>query len=464
MSAMPQLIEDELDKPVDPGLPDGSLLLNGEFKITKRISHGGFGITYLAHDTSLNRKVVIKECFPEAFCNRRRNSSVMVRSSTYEEKFRSIVEMFMREARSIAKMRHPNIVAVHRVFEDNHTAYMTLDLIEGHDLKTIIDDEDRSLTPHQVKDILFKVLDAIELVHAHDLLHRDISPDNILLDRGGNPVLIDFGAAREEASRETRAVSTVMVVKDGYSPQEFYFAGSKQNASSDLYALAATFYHLISGQAPVNSQTRVSEIAGSNADPCMPLLGSFPEYDDTFLAAIDKAMMISPKDRIQSVREWIAMIDPQNSHVDDYERPVVNESLSMTLTTIVSETNRDLLTIPPTPLKKTPLETLQENTASDVADWVREFNEESQNSPDDGAIELKNEPKYAGRIARPQTTPPVSVNRHKARNPADFQVGPDPVVKKSRINLKLIGAVVGLLGVCYAALSNPYIVLGLFGL
>jgi serine/threonine protein kinase len=465
MTAMPAMF-DENENPIDAGLPDGVSLMDGEFTITGRISHGGFGITYLAYDNSLNRTVVIKECFPEAFCNRRNNSSVMVRSPTHENQYKSIVDMFMREARSIAKMRHPNIVGVHRVFEDNHTAYMALDLIEGHDLKEILDDEDRSFSPTQIKEILFKILDAIELVHAHDLLHRDISPDNILLDKWGNPVLIDFGAAREEASKKTRTISTVMVVKDGYSPQEFYFAGSSQNESSDLYALAATFYHLISGQAPVNSQTRVSEIAVNNPDPCQPLCGSFPEYDDVFLAAIDQAMRIAPNERLQSARAWVEMIDPHNTHVDDYVRPVVNESLGMTLTSLVSETNKELLTIPPTPLKKTPLELLQENTSEDVADWVKEFNEETQNGSGDGAIELHDAPKFSGRFTRQKTMPPSAHKLSDANYEMEAEVAHAQVTQapKKGMNLRLLGAVLVVLGGCFAAMTNAEAVVKLAGL
>lgn len=467
MTAMPDPIDDLT--PDDDGLPDGMSLMDGEFTITGRISHGGFGITYLAYDNSLNRTVVIKECYPEAFCNRRDNSSVVVRSSAHEDQYKSIVQMFMREARSIAKMRHPNIVGVHRVFEDNHTAYMALDLIDGDDLKEIMEDEDRTLTPTQIKDMLFKILDAIELVHAHDLLHRDISPDNILLDKWGNPVLIDFGAAREEASKKSHMISTVMIVKDGYSPQEFYFAGSKQNASSDLYALAATFYHLISGQAPVNSQARVAEIAVNNPDPCQPLCGSFPDYDDLFLAAIDKAMRISPKDRLQSAREWVDMIDPHKTHVDDYVRPVVNESLGMTLTSLVSETNKELLTIPPTPLKKTPLELLQENTSEDVADWVKEFNEETRNGTGDGAIELDDAPKFSGRFGRPKTIPPfkpMSLDPTMVPQPMPEYHDPEAEAprKKAGLNLKLVMAVLVVLGGCFAALNNAETVVQMAGL
>jgi serine/threonine protein kinase len=456
MNAMPDPIYDEAST-VDEGLPDGMSLLDNEFTVTGRLSHGGFGITYLAKDNSLNRTVVIKECFPEAFCTRRNNTSVMVRSPTYEEQYLSIVKMFTREAQSIAKMRHPNIVGVHRVFEDNNTAYMALDLIDGHDLMEIIEDEDRDLTPKQIKDILFKILDAIELVHAHDLLHRDISPDNILLDKWGNPFLIDFGAAREEASKRTRAVSTLMVVKDGYSPHEFYFAGSKQDASSDLYALAATFYHIISGQAPINSQTRVSEVAINNPDPCVPLSGSFPDYEDAFLAAIDKAMRIPPLDRIQSAREWVNSIDPHNKHLENYVRPVVNESLGMTLTSLVSETNRELLTIPPIPMKETPLQALQSNMSENVADWVKEFNAETKNGEDRAKASDSNV--SVGSSKKRTMSPTATLSPETTYE--DNSVTKSPIQR--RINLKLIAAVIGLLGGCFAVLNDPDLIFGLIG-
>ena len=95
--------------------------------------------------------------------------------------------------------------------------------------------------------MLLKLLDAVKYLHARDILHRDISPDNILIDPRGEPILIDFGAAREEATRTSRVLSSIHTVKDGYIPQEFYIAGSAQGPSSDLYALAATFYHIITG-------------------------------------------------------------------------------------------------------------------------------------------------------------------------------------------------------------------------
>ena len=359
-------------------LPSGTTLLGDQFTIERPLSNGGFGITYLAEDNFLGRRVVIKECYPEAFC-RRDGKRVLVRSHIHHEKYRAIVEMFMREARSIAKLRHPNIVGVHRIFEDNETAYMVLDLIHGRDLLSLIKDEDDVLNPQQMKEVLIKTLDAVELIHRNDLLHRDLSPDNILLDKWGSPVLIDFGAAREEASRETRAVSAVLVVKDGYSPQEFYFAGGKQGPSSDLYALGATFYHLISGEAPPNSQTRMAEFAGNNPDPCEPLLGRFPAYDDEFLEAIDKAMMILPKARLQSAREWLNLITKGS----DRARPIrlnPTKKLDKVLTRLVSETNEYVLNSQPRDVRPKTRRPAAEAAARKVTsqpEWAAEFNHET---------------------------------------------------------------------------------------
>lgn len=356
-------------------LPEGTTLLGGEFTILNKMGNGGFGITYLAADNFLNRNVVIKECFPETFCSRT-GCSVHVRTRANHDKYRSIVDMFTREARSIAKLRHPNIIGVHRIFEDNGTAYIALDLIDGQDLLKIIKEGQRKLSPEQVRDILIKLLDAVQMVHSQDLLHRDISPDNILLDKWGNPVLIDFGAAREEASRETRALSSVLVVKDGYSPQEFYFAGGKQTPASDLYALASTFYHVVSGKAPPNSQTRMAEVAAGNPDPCNKLAGRFDDYDDAFLKAIDQAMAVAPRDRIQSAADWRQMIDPTNVPAEPYMLPKSESSLEKVLTRLVSETNEQMAKAPDMPERK-PRHQARQQPKPQMPAWIHEFNQET---------------------------------------------------------------------------------------
>jgi tRNA A-37 threonylcarbamoyl transferase component Bud32 len=295
---------DEVDDLIDE-LQPGAKLLKGQYTITRYINSGGFGITYLAKD-SLDRDVVIKECFPSSVCRR---SKVMVaaRSRAHTAELRSIVQLFVREARNLAKIVHPNIVAVHQVFEDNGTAYMAIDFIDGLDLQQVIDGEGPMLTPDHIVRITDKLLAAVGFIHDHDMLHRDISPDNVLVDKSGEPILIDFGAAREHASKTTRAMSALRVVKDGYSPQEFYIAGSEQGPWSDLYALAATLYHLISGDAPVNGQARLAALAEDRPDPYLPLTGRFQGYPPGYLEAIDRAMNTMPKARLQTATEWLDM-------------------------------------------------------------------------------------------------------------------------------------------------------------
>ncbi len=312
----PAAIRSEPDWPADwqpervrDALPEGFVLLHGQYRIERYLNSGGFGITYLARD-SLDRPVVIKECFAGALCHRSA-TRVRARSRAHESEFRAMVNLFLREARNLARLKHPNIVGVHQVFEDNDTAYMALDLIEGRDLLDIIEDVRVRITPAMVQELLVKILDAVDFMHGCDILHRDISPDNILLNTRGEPVLIDFGSAREEATKASRALTGLLMVKDGYSPQEFYIAGSKQTPCSDLYALGATIYHMITGAAPPDSQTRLAAIAAGAPDPCRPLTGRVLGYDPPFLAAIDKAMSVFPADRIQSTQEWLTIADPE---------------------------------------------------------------------------------------------------------------------------------------------------------
>lgn len=357
-------------------LPAGTELLGGKFKIDEQVGSGGFGITYLAKDIYLDRDVVIKECFPEAFCCRF-GAQVRVTSDRYATQHRKSVDMFMLEARSIAKLRHPNIVGVHQVFEENETAYMVLDLIHGRDLLDIIEDESDPLSPEQIRDILVKTLDAIDLIHRNDLLHRDISPDNILLDKWGSPSLIDFGAAREDASKKSNDVTTMLMVKDGYSPHEFYIAGGQQQPCSDLYALGATIYHLISGEAPPNSQERVAALTNNDHDPYLPLAGRFIQYESAFLEAIDKSLSVPPKDRIASAKGWLSLIETESKKVNTVKMPEARMA-SKTLSELVHETNKHVLKASKKPhAQPARAVTSVPQQKSYRPAWVDEFNRET---------------------------------------------------------------------------------------
>ena len=306
----PLYAEDE-DQFVDE-LKPGTELMHGQYTIECFLAAGGFGITYLAKD-SLERPVVIKECFPNNFC-RRQNHSVLPRSRAHQNDLQSIVRLFSQEAMSLSKAGHPNVVGVHQVFEENNTAYMALDYVEGKDLLAILTETPEELTPEKISGYLLAMLGAIGHVHAQGILHRDISPDNIIINNRNQPVLIDFGAARQEAGKASRLLTALRVVKDGYSPQEFYIAGSDQGPSCDLYSLAASFYHLITGNLPPDSQSRLTAFAANEEDPYVPLASLDLGYPRKFSAALDKAMSLLPKDRMQSAEQWLDYIDGKVDH------------------------------------------------------------------------------------------------------------------------------------------------------
>lgn len=279
-------------------------MLHGQYVIERFLNVGSFGMTYVARD-SLERQVVLKECFPQGFCRRDDDGKV---HSAQSIEFKTIVQLFMQEARALAQLVHPNIVGVHQVFEDNRTAYMALDHIDGQDLTQLV--QRMFLPPDLTETILRALLDAIGFVHQKGLLHRDVSPDNILIDEANTPILIDFGAARQQAKSATRGLTALRVVKDGYSPPEFYHAGHGQGPWSDLYGLAATFYHLITGSPPPSADTRQWAFDTGHPDPYTPLEGTIEGYAPTFLAAIDRGLAMHPKDRFQTATEWLEAITP----------------------------------------------------------------------------------------------------------------------------------------------------------
>ncbi|SMR82328.1 serine/threonine protein kinase [Aliiroseovarius halocynthiae] len=295
----------DVENPQIEALQPGEKLLRGQYEILSFLNNGGFGVTYLARD-SLDRNVVIKECFPSALC-RRDGSKVEAVDPAYAEDLRSIIDLFIQEARNHARLVHPNIVNVHQVFEDNQTAYIAMDLINGGDLLDYIQDDRNDASPDFIVKVTEKMLSAVSFIHENGMLHRDISPDNILIDEHGEPVLIDFGAAREQAANRSAALLTLRVIKDGYSPHEFYARGADQDETSDLYVLAATLYHAISGERPIDGKSRLDAFNAGRDDPYVPLAGRFAGYPIGFLEALDKAMEVHVVDRVQSALEWLRM-------------------------------------------------------------------------------------------------------------------------------------------------------------
>lgn len=323
-------------------LSTGDKLLHGQYTIQCYLSSGGFGVTYLARD-SLDRRLVIKECFPVQTCHRK-GKRVIGRTPEEEKTFNTIVRNLMHEARRMARLDHPNIVGVHQVFEENGTAYMALDFVNGLDLLDIIQHDPGRLTPEVVKSILKKTLEAVVYMHESNMLHRDISPDNILITENNEPVLIDFGAAREVTNKASHALSTIDSVKEGYSPLEFYSKGAEQTHASDIYSLGASFYHVLTGVAPPDSLTRLSAVAGDEVDPLEPISMDIPGYDRFFLSAIDRAMALFPKDRPQSTKLWLEQVDEDRRQRALEAAAQQDEGLEGIIKDLIDKSNSDLST------------------------------------------------------------------------------------------------------------------------
>ncbi len=267
-----------------------------QYTILRVFGAGGFGVTYLARDPGLDKLVAIKEYFPQDFAFRE-GGSVRAKSGSADN-FAWGKDRFVDEARTLARFRHPNIVGVMQIFEANNTAYIVLEYESGRSLSKWLADIGGGPSQDEVDLIAAPILDALELIHKNNLLHRDIAPDNIYIRDDGSPVLLDFGSAREAIAARTKMMSAV--VKSGYSPAEQYSTrGSGQGPWTDIYAFAATLYMAISGKAPPEATERLL------GEACAPAASAAKvSYRSTFLDAIDWALKLSPKDRPQSVQEW----------------------------------------------------------------------------------------------------------------------------------------------------------------
>ena len=278
-------------------LPAGTKL--EEFELEKPIGEGGFSIVYLAHDLSLRRKVAIKEYLPSALAARKGDMTVNVIAERYRETFEAGLASFIKEAETLAQFDHPSLVKVFRFWRANGTAYMAMPYYEGPTLKEALRRLGRPPDETWLRGILGPVMDAIEVLHAENYLHRDIAPDNILLLQGNRPVLLDFGAARRAITDMSQAFTVIL--KPGYAPIEQYAEASamRQGPWTDCYALASVSYLAITGKPPAPAVERIV------SDSLVPLSKcAAGRYSARFLQAIDTAMAVRPEGRPQSIAEF----------------------------------------------------------------------------------------------------------------------------------------------------------------
>ena len=277
-------------------------VLDGKYRIERVIGSGGFGITYEAFDIGLAAPVAIKEYYPSQFGVRDATYSVRPRSERDREIFDRLLASFLREARTLNQFEHPAIVRVLSVFEAYGTAYMVMKYETGPSLKAWLADLVRLPTQSELDRLVPPLLDALEMMHNADFLHRDIAPDNIIVRADGSPVLLDFGASRRVMGEMTGTLTGV--VKKGYSPQEQYATDSRsQGPWTDIYALGATLYRCISGETPNEATERMLD------DATLPAVeAGAGRYRPEFLAAIDAAIVLRPRERPASIAIWRDML------------------------------------------------------------------------------------------------------------------------------------------------------------
>ena len=244
-------------------LIQGATLQNGKYRIEKVLGQGGFGITYLATQTVLGNKVAIKELFLQGV-NDRQDGMVTVSNNANSNLFTHQKRKFVKEAQRIAGLDNKHIVKVHDMFEENNTAYYVMDYIEGESLQEVITHHHGALAESSVRDYLSQILSALSAMHHNSIWHLDIKPANIMLDKNGNIVLIDFGASKQIESEGTLTVSTSLSLTQGFAAPE-QLQGTIQNigAWTDFYALGATLYVLLTRTMPPTFADIASE--GSNA-------------------------------------------------------------------------------------------------------------------------------------------------------------------------------------------------------
>ena len=284
------------EKKYPQALLPGSIL-HGEYIIGRVLGQGGFGITYIAQNYSTKELVAIKEFFPSAIATRSGQCSVQAYNEQSSEGFFFGKNAFLQEATTLSKFsENPNIVRIRQFFEENGTAYFVMEYVDGESLKSYVQKKGGTLPFEQAKQILDPVLDALEAVHREGIVHRDISPDNIALSSDGKVKLLDFGAARYSMGEKSRSLSVVL--KHGYAPYEQYSRHGNQGPWTDVYAMAATFYNVLTGKMVPDSVDRIHQDT-----LVMPSAMGIPvpAYAE---AALAKALSVNAEDRFQTMADF----------------------------------------------------------------------------------------------------------------------------------------------------------------
>lgn len=272
-------------------------IIGGKYLVGKVLGQGGFGITYLGWDIALERKVAIKEYYPSGQVSRMPGTRSLIWSQSEQAKSARLdgMQMFLKEARKMAKLDDiPGVVKIRDLFQENDTAYIVMDFVDGTTLKNILKTSG-PLSWEQAKPIFHAVIHSMEQVHAAGLIHRDLSPDNLMITPNGGVKILDLGAAKD--LNVNSGASSMQVAKGGFSPLEQYTQRGGSGTWTDVYALAATIYFTLTGKLPPSVIDRLD-------DDCIrwdyPGLLSLPA---SAREALKQAMIVQTRRRTQTLWE-----------------------------------------------------------------------------------------------------------------------------------------------------------------
>ena len=279
-------------------LSSGIHLLDGVYQVNRVLGQGGFGITYQGVDTRLNRPVAIKEFFPEGCW---REGTTVISSGRWTVKtYSDAKQKFLQEGQTLGQFNHLGIVRVFYYFEENNTAYMVMEYLQGCSLADLLKQRGGKFRESEALHYIQKICQGLEVLHQSQFLHQDIKPDNVMLTKDDRVVLIDFGAARDFNPRNSQRFTPIFT--PGYAPLEQYGQTLKFGTFTDIYALGATLYHLLTGVVPPSA---VERAAGIELKPVCQLN---PQISPYVSLAVNQALAMEVQERTQSVQEFLDLL------------------------------------------------------------------------------------------------------------------------------------------------------------
>ena len=311
-------------------LTPGSLLERGKYRIIDTLGRGGFGITYLAEQVMAKRKVCIKEFFPKDYYKRDEDTSALsLFSESNAEVMGKFKAKFIKEAQTIASLDHSNIIHIHDVFEENGTAYYVMEYVEGGSLRDIVK-EQGPLSESDAKRYIRAVASALGYIHEQKINHLDVKPGNIMVrTKDDSAILIDFGLSKHYDIVGDQTSSTPVGISHGYAPIEQYTSGGVRefSPSTDIYGLGATLYYLVTGEVPPHATD-----VGEEGLPKLP-----DHLSQGVRKAIERSMQYWRKDRPQSVKEFLKLLDDDKIVAPVAEATIINvETKSVDESTVIN--------------------------------------------------------------------------------------------------------------------------------